>query len=70
VPIVFETFGGMGEEAKKIFEYLYAYAEQEMTMVNVKLLFEQMFDRVAAEIARSNAMIAARYRSIRNGITP
>jgi len=40
VPIVFETFGGMGEEAKKIFEYLYAYAEQEMTMVNVKLLFE------------------------------
>jgi len=24
VPIVFETFGGMGEEAKKCFEYLYA----------------------------------------------
>jgi len=42
---------------------------QEMTMVNVKLLFEQMLDRVAAEIARANAMIAARYRSIRSEIT-
>jgi len=64
VPIVFETYGGVGEEAKKFFEKIYLLAEQRLTMTDFRELFKQMFDRIAAEIVRNNAIITARYRSV------
>jgi len=36
-------------------------------MTDFRELFEQMFDRIAAEILCNNAIITARYRSVRRG---
>jgi len=66
VPIVFETYGGMGEKAKEWFEKAYALSVQENTMINTKVLFEQMFEQIAAEIILGNAIVLARYESARN----
>jgi len=60
-----DTTESQGEKAKEWFEKAYALSVQENTMINTKVLFEQMFEQIAAEIVRGNAMILARYESAR-----